>query len=116
MLGGGMGLTAPAAEVHIGSGLIATFIAIVPMLVSAWGLLLGQRPSRLEFIGMAVGLAGVLMLVRGASFGASPQGLACIAGATLAVVAGLGALRPRGCRWPPAPRVLPAKCCAAARC
>jgi drug/metabolite transporter (DMT)-like permease len=82
MLGGGMGLTA-SAEVHIGSGLIATFIAVVPMMVSAWGLLLGQRPSRLEFLGMVVGLAGVLLLVRGASFSAAPVGMACIAGATL---------------------------------
>ncbi|UUZ75689.1 drug/metabolite exporter YedA [Polaromonas sp. P1(28)-13] len=81
MLGGGMGLTA-SAEVHIGSGLIATFIAVVPMMVSAWGLLLGQRPSRLEFLGMAVGMAGVLLLVQGASFAAAPVGLACIAGAT----------------------------------
>lgn len=81
MLGGGMGLTA-SAEVHIGSGLIATFIAVVPMMVSAWGLLLGQRPSRLEFLGMAVGMAGVLLLVQGASFAAAPAGLACIAGAT----------------------------------
>ncbi len=82
MLGGGMGLTA-SAEVHIGSGLIATFIAVVPMMVSAWGLLLGQRPSRLEFVGMVVGLAGVLMLVQGASFSAAPVGMACIAAATL---------------------------------
>lgn len=82
MLGGGMGLTA-SAEVHIGSGLIATFIAVVPLMVSAWGLLLGQRPSRLEWTGMALGLAGVLLLVRGASFSAAPVGLACIAGATL---------------------------------
>jgi drug/metabolite transporter (DMT)-like permease len=82
MLGGGMGLTA-SAEVHIGSGLVATFIAVVPLMVSAWGLLLGQRPSRLELAGMAVGLAGVLLLVRGASFSAAPVGLACIAGATL---------------------------------
>lgn len=81
MLGGGMGLTA-SAEVHIGSGLIATFIAVVPMMVSAWGLLLGQRPSRLEFLGMAVGLVGVLLLVQGASFATAPVGLACIAGAT----------------------------------
>ena len=81
MLGGGMGLTA-SAEVHIGSGLIATFVAVVPMMVSAWGLLLGQRPSRLEFSGMAVGLAGVLLLVQGASFAAAPAGLACVAGAT----------------------------------
>lgn len=82
MLGGGMGLTA-SAEVHIGSGLVATFIAVVPLMVSAWGLLLGQRPSRLELAGMALGLAGVLLLVRGASFSAAPVGMACIAGATL---------------------------------
>jgi len=83
MLGGGMGLTA-SAEVHIGSGLIAAFIAVVPMLVCGWGLLFGQRPGRLELLGMAVGLAGVLLLVRGTSFSAAPAGVACIAGATLA--------------------------------
>ena len=33
---------------------------------------------------MVVGVAGVLLLVRGASFSASPVGIACIAGATLA--------------------------------
>src|SRR6478609_9319541 len=83
MLGGGMGLTA-TAEQHIGSGLIAAFIAVVPMLVCGWGLLFGQRPSRLELAGMVVGVAGVLLLVSGASFSASPLGIACIAGATLA--------------------------------
>ena len=83
MLGGGMGLTA-AATVHIGSGLIATFIAVVPMMVCAWGLLFGKRPSRLELLGMAVGLAGVALLVRGVSFSAAPVGIACITGATLA--------------------------------
>jgi drug/metabolite transporter (DMT)-like permease len=82
MLGGGLGLVA-SAEVHIGSGLVATFIAVVPIMVSAWGLLLGQRPGRLEALGMATGLAGVLMMMRGASFAASPVGLACIVGATL---------------------------------
>jgi drug/metabolite transporter (DMT)-like permease len=83
MLGGGMGLTA-SAEQHVGSGLVAAFIAVVPMLVCGWGLLFGQRPHRLELAGMAVGVAGVLMLVRGASFSASPAGFACLAGATLA--------------------------------
>jgi drug/metabolite transporter (DMT)-like permease len=83
MLGGGMGLTASAQQ-HIGSGLVAAFIAVVPMLVCGWGLLFGQRPTRLEFLGMAVGLGGVLLLVRGASFSAAPVGIACIAGATLA--------------------------------
>jgi drug/metabolite transporter (DMT)-like permease len=83
MLGGGMGLCA-SAEQHIGSGLIAAFIAITPMIVCGWGLLFGQRPTRLEFVGMAVGVAGVLMLVGGASFSASPAGITSIAGAVTA--------------------------------
>lgn len=83
MLGGGMGLTA-SAEQHVGSGLVAAFIAVTPMLVCGWGLLFGQRPRRLELAGMVVGVAGVLLLVRGASFAASPTALASIAGATLA--------------------------------
>jgi drug/metabolite transporter (DMT)-like permease len=83
MLAGGMGLTAVASQT-ISSGLIATFIAVVPMLVSGWGLLWGKRPSRLEWAGMAVGLCGVLLLVRGASFSASTVGLMAIGGATLA--------------------------------
>lgn len=83
MLGLGMGLTA-SAEQYVGSGLVAAFIAIVPILVCLWGLLFGQRPGRLEVAGMAVGMAGVLLLVRGASFTASPAALACIAAATLA--------------------------------
>ena len=70
------------------------------MMVSAWGLLLGQRPSRLEFLGMAVGLAGVLMLMRGASFAAAPAGLACIAGAT--ALWSLGSVLSTS-RLPPAP-------------
>lgn len=83
MLGLGMGLTA-SAEQHVGSGLVAAFIAVVPVLVGLWGLLFGLRPGRLEIAGMAVGLAGVLLLVRGASFSGSPQALAGIAVATLA--------------------------------
>ncbi len=83
MLGGGMGLTAVASQ-HIGSGLIAAFIAVTPMMVCGWGLMFGQRPGRLELAGMVVGVAGVLLLVRGASFSASPVGILSIAGATAA--------------------------------
>ena len=49
MLGGGMGLIAQA-EVHISSGLIATFVAVVPMMVSAWGLLFGKRPTGIALV------------------------------------------------------------------
>ena len=83
MLGGGMGLTAQAS-LHIGSGLIATFIAVVPMLTCGWGLLFGKRPTWLELLGMAIGLLGVGLLVQGASFAAAPIGLLCMVGATLA--------------------------------
>ena len=83
MLGGGMGLTAVASG-HVGSGLVATFIAVVPMMVCGWGLCFGLRPRPLEFAGMAVGLLGVALLARGASFTAAPIGVACLLGATMA--------------------------------
>ncbi len=83
MLAIGMGGVASAQQ-HIGSGLIATFIAVVPMMVCGWGLLFGKRPSRLELVGMLVGVVGALLLVRGASFGAAPVGIAFIVASTLA--------------------------------
>ncbi len=82
MLGAGMGLVATASQ-HLGSGLIATFIAVVPMMTCGWGLLFGRRVTRAELLGMALGLAGVVLLLQGASFSAAPVGVACIAGATL---------------------------------
>lgn len=77
MLGGAMGLVA-SAEQYIGSGLIATFIAAFSMVASGIGLFFGQRPGRLEWVGMAVGLAGVLLLAQGASFSATPMALLLI--------------------------------------
>ena len=82
MLGGGMGGTA-YAEQTVGSGLVVAFIAIVPVMMVAMGALLGTRPSRPEMAGIAVGVAGVLLLTQGAGFHASPAGLAAIAIACL---------------------------------
>jgi drug/metabolite transporter (DMT)-like permease len=82
MLAGGTGLTAVASQT-IGSWLVATFIAVVPMMVSGWGLLRGKRPSRMELAGMAAGLAGVVLLAQGRSFNASTARLMAIGGATL---------------------------------
>lgn len=83
MLALGMGLVAVASQ-HVGSGLIATFIAVVPLVVCAWGLLFGRRPSHTELLGMAVGLGGVLLLARGGSFATAPAGLAAMATAVSA--------------------------------
>jgi len=78
LLVSGMGFTA-YAEQTVASGLIVAFIAIIPITVTAMGLPFGVRPSRLELVGMLVGVVGVLMLVRGEAFTASPTGLVAIA-------------------------------------
>ena len=83
MLAAAMGWLASAQQ-HIGSGLIATFIATVPMVVTAVGLVAGKRPTRLEIVGMALGAVGVTMLVSGASFSASPVGITLMVSSVIA--------------------------------
>jgi drug/metabolite transporter (DMT)-like permease len=78
MLGGGMGGTA-YAEQTVGSGLVVAFIAVVPVMMAAGQMLWRVFPSRLEAVGIAVGLSGVLMLTQGAGFQASAAGLVAIA-------------------------------------
>jgi len=77
MLGGGMGCTA-YAEQTVASGLVVAFIAVTPGLITLASLPFGIKPSRLEVFGIAVGLAGVLLLVRGAGFSASTTGLIAV--------------------------------------
>jgi drug/metabolite transporter (DMT)-like permease len=77
LLVSGMGFTA-YSEQTVASGLVVAFIAIIPIIVTAMNLPFGVKPTRLELVGMLVGLAGVLMLVRGEAFTASPTGLAAI--------------------------------------
>ena len=87
MLGGGGGGTA-YAEQSVESGLVVAFIAVVPIMITAINMAWKVYPSRLEAAGIAVGLIGILMLTRGAGFGASPQGLLAIAVACLSWSAG----------------------------
>jgi drug/metabolite transporter (DMT)-like permease len=77
LLVSGMGFTA-YAEQTVASGLVVAYIAIIPIIVTAMSLPFGVKPSRLELAGMLVGVAGVLMLVRGQAFTGSPTGLAAI--------------------------------------
>lgn len=83
MLTAAMGWLATAQQ-YIGSGLVATFIATVPIVVCAFGLAAGKRPTRVELAGMVLGALGVLLLVRGASFAASPSGMVLILGSVVA--------------------------------
>ena len=74
MLGGNMG-GVTYAEQSVPSGLVVAFIAIVPALITIAALPFGLRPSRLEMVGICLGIVGVLLLVRGDAFSGSPAGL-----------------------------------------
>ena len=77
LLVSGMGFTA-YSEQTVASGLVVAYIAIIPIIVTAMNLPFGVKPTRLELVGMLVGVAGVLMLVQGQAFTASPVGLVAI--------------------------------------
>lgn len=79
---GGMGCVA-YAEQSVASGLVVVFIAVVPLLTVLANLLFGIRPSRVELLGISIGLAGVLLLGRGHAFSGSPSGLAAVSIATV---------------------------------
>lgn len=82
MLGGGMGGVAHA-ELTVGSGLVVAFIAVVPLMITLLNLFWGISPGKWESAGIALGLAGVLMLTQGSGFQASPAGLVAMAVACL---------------------------------
>jgi drug/metabolite transporter (DMT)-like permease len=82
MLGGGMGCVA-YSEQSVASGLVVVFIAIVPLLTVLANLAFAIKPSRLELLGISIGLAGVLLLARGHGFSASPGGLIAVSISTL---------------------------------
>ncbi len=82
MLGGGMGGTA-YAEQSVASGLVVAFIAVVPAMIAAINFGFGIRLTKFEILGISIGVLGVILLVRGAGFHASPTGLIAIGLATL---------------------------------
>ena len=63
------------AQQHVSSGLAAIAVASMPLWMGVFGMLAGLRPSRVEWLGIAIGFAGVLWLNAGSSLTASPFGL-----------------------------------------
>jgi drug/metabolite transporter (DMT)-like permease len=82
MLGGGMGLVATGQQ-WISSGATTVLIAVMPVWLALWQGAFGRWPGRRDWLGIALGTAGVAVLASGAEFRASPAGLAAIVGATL---------------------------------
>ncbi len=63
------------AERDVSSGLAAVAVASVPLWMALFSALRGQRVGRGEWLGIAIGFAGVLWLNAGSSLTATPRGL-----------------------------------------
>lgn len=73
LLGLGNGLVC-YAEQSVASGLAAVAVASMPLFAAVFGGLYGQWPRRMEWLGLGVGFAGVVMLNLGGSMAGSPFG------------------------------------------
>ncbi|MBN8726551.1 MAG: drug/metabolite exporter YedA [Xanthomonadales bacterium] len=81
LLGLGNGLVC-FAEQTVASGLAAVTVASMPLFAAVFGGLYGQWPARREWVGLAIGFAGVVLLNLGGSIGGTPLGaLALLAAA-----------------------------------
>lgn len=80
MLFGAMSLVV-YAEQSVGSGVIVVFIAVMPIMLALFNSLWGVWPTRAEWLGMVIGVAGVVWLASGDSFRASTAGLIAMCGA-----------------------------------
>jgi len=83
LLGLGNGMVC-IAEQSVSSGLAAVAVASAPIWIALFAAMRGDRPSRIEWAGLAVGFAGVLWLNAGSSLTASPTGLVALLIAPLA--------------------------------
>ncbi len=71
---GGLGLVTIAEDNGVGSGLVASAVAVMPLWAALWSGLFGRWPIRLEWIGLGVGFSGVVLLSREGDFRATAVG------------------------------------------
>jgi drug/metabolite transporter (DMT)-like permease len=78
LFGVGNGLVA-LAERTVPSGIAAVVCATTPLIAASLGAMRGERPSRAETLGMAIGVAGVVVLGLGSPLGSfGVEGLAIV--------------------------------------
>lgn len=63
------------AELQVSSGLAAVAVASMPLWAALFGVMRGSHPSGREWIGLAIGFAGILWLNLGGELRASPLGM-----------------------------------------
>jgi drug/metabolite transporter (DMT)-like permease len=82
LLTGGNGLVC-YAEQSVSSGLTAVAVASMPLFAALFAGMYGDWPRKLEWVGLLVGFAGVVLLNIGGSLGASPSGAIALIAAPL---------------------------------
>lgn len=83
LLGVGNGLVC-YAEQSVASGLAAIAVASMPLFAAAFGTIYRDWPSRLEWLGLAIGFAGVILLNLGSGMSGSPVGAVALIVAAIA--------------------------------
>lgn len=81
LLGNGM---VNLAEQSVSSGMAAVAVASAPLWMGIFAAMRGDRPTRMEWVGLAIGFLGVLWLNAGSSLTASPTGLVALLVASVA--------------------------------
>ncbi len=81
MFGNGM---VNLAEKTVPSGIAAVAVASAPLWMGVFAAMRGERPSRLEWVGLGIGFLGVLWLNSGSSLSTAPRGLLALLVASLA--------------------------------
>jgi len=82
LLGFGNGLVC-YAEQSVASGLAAVAVASMPLFAAVFGGLYGSWPRRMEWLGLAIGFAGVILLNLGGSMKGAPIGALALVVAAL---------------------------------
>src|SRR5688572_6732290 len=83
LLGGGNGLVC-YAEQTVSSGLAAVAVASMPLFAALFAGMYGKWPKRLDWIGLVIGFAGVILLNFGGDMLASPAGAIALVAAPIA--------------------------------
>ena len=81
VLGNGM---VNLAEKSVSSGMAAVSVASAPLWMGVFAAMRGQKPTRMEWVGLGIGFVGVLWLNAGSSLTATPVGLVALLVAALA--------------------------------
>lgn len=78
LLIGGVGLVTIAEDFGVGSGIVATAAAAIPVWAALVSGAFGQWPVRREWVGLGVGLVGVVVLLQEGDFRLSTAGMVLV--------------------------------------